>query len=120
MIDSDVSLGLANTTNPIIKFDANYNLSSSTDNGNAFFATGTNETINMFLIPAAGTLNLPSFIQHLTNFPNDLWIVNYSKTDVNNVSQNLVLGTVVQSNQTIGIDNLTLTSKVINLSKVAQ
>lgn len=120
LIDSDVSLGLANTTNPIIKFDASNNLSASTENGNAFFASGTNETINMFLIPAAGTLNLPTFLTHLTTFPNDLWIVNYTKTDANNVQQNLILGTVVQSNQIIGINNLTLTSKVINISKYAQ
>jgi hypothetical protein len=117
LIDSDVSLGLANTTNPIIKFDASYNLSASTDNGNAFFSSGTNESTNMFLIPAAGTLDLPTIITELTGFPPDLWIVNYKKTNTSNVPENLILGTVVQSSQIMGIPSLTLTSKVINLSK---
>ena len=120
LIDSDVSLGLANTTNPIIKFDVNYNLSASTDNGNNFFSSGTNQTTNMMLVPAAGTLNLPTFIHDLTGFPNDLWVVNYTKTDASNTKQGLVLGTVVQSNQTIGVQGVTLTSKVINISKYAQ
>src|SRR3990172_13053276 len=81
LVNSDVSLGYANTTNPIIKFNENYAPDTSSLNGNTFFAAGTNKTVNMMLIPAAGTLNLPNYIQDLTGFPNDLWIVNYKKTN---------------------------------------
>jgi len=113
LIDSDVSLGLANTTSPIIKFDNNFTPDTSLVNGSTFFSAGTNQTINMFLIPAAGTLNLPPEIPQLTGFPADLWVVNYKK----NTSDNLILGTVVQSGQIMGISQLGLQSKVINLSK---
>jgi hypothetical protein len=70
----------------------------------------------MFLIPGLGTLNLPSFITTLTGFPADLWVVNYKKTQ-GLASDNLILGTVVQSNQTMGIPYLTIISRAINLSK---
>ena len=72
----------------------------------------------MFLIPAAGTLNLPAFIQELFGFPNDVWIVNYKKTNSQGVTENMVLATVVQSNQTMGISSIPgFSSRVINLSK---
>lgn len=117
LINSDASLSLTNSTNPIIRFDSSFHPGSSSENGNAFFSDGTNQTRNMFLVPAAGTLNLPAYIQNLTGFPNDLWIVNYKKTDSQNRTQNLILGTVVLSNQTMSIPLLNLSSKVINLSK---
>ena len=117
LINSDASLSLANSTNPIIRFNSSFIPGSSSENGNAFFSTGTNQTRNMFLIPAAGTLNLPVYIQNLTGFPNDLWVVNYKKTDSQNNTQNLILGTVVQTNQTMSIPVLNLSSQVINLSK---
>ncbi len=120
LMDSDTSLNLANTTNPIIRFDSSFVPDTSHLNGNAFFADGTNKTVNMFLVPAGGTLNLPNYIQNLIGFPPDLWIVNYKKTDLTNTQRNLVLGTVVQSNQTMGISQLGLTSRVINLSKYSQ
>jgi hypothetical protein len=118
LIDSDVSLGLANSTSPVIKFNSNYIPASSNLNGNLFFSTGTNKSINVFLIPAAGTLQLPNYIQNLIGFPADLWIVNYKKTDSG--EKNLILGTVVKSNQIMGISSLGLSSKVINLSKFVQ
>jgi len=117
LVNSDVALGYANTTNPIIKFNSNYTPSASSLNGNSFFSTGTNQTTNMFLIPAAGALHLPDYIQNLVGFPSDLWIVNYKKTDSANLTENLILGTVVQSSQVMGIPNISLTSKVINISK---
>jgi hypothetical protein len=119
LIDSPDALSLANTTNPVIKFDQNFNPSASSVNGSTFFSTGTNQTINIMLIPAVGTLHLPDFIQNLTGFPNDLWIVNYNKTNTVNVQENLILGTVVQSNQVMVIPTV-VSSKVINLSKFAQ
>ena len=120
LIDSDNSLNLANTTNPIIRFDENFIPDTSSLNGSIFFSTGSNKSTTMFLIPAAGTLNLPQFIQNLTGFPNDLWIVQYKKTTINNLQDNLILGTVVESNQIMGISSLGLTSKVINISKYSE
>ena len=118
LIDSDAALNYANTESQIIKFDANFNPSISTTNGNIFFQTGTNKEINMFLIPAAGTLNLPAFIQELFGFPSDVWIVNYKKTNTNGITENMVLATVVQTNQTMGISSIPgFSSRVINLSK---
>jgi hypothetical protein len=117
LVNSDVSLGYANTTNPIIKFNSSYVPDTSSLNGNAFFSTGTNKTTNMMLMPAAGTLNLPNYISGLTGFPADMWIVNYKKTNSISLTENLILGTVVQSNQNMSIPFLGLTSKVINISK---
>jgi hypothetical protein len=117
LIDSDVSLNYANTTNPVIKFDSSYIPDTSSLNGNTFFTTGSNKSINMFLIPAAGTLNLPQFITNLTGFPADMWIVNYKKLNSSNQTENLILGTVVESSQQMGIPLIGITSKVINLSK---
>ena len=115
LLDSDSSLYLANNTSPIIRFDASWTPSSSIRNGNYFLSTGTNQSRNMFLIPAVGTLHLPTFIQELTGFPNDLWIVNYRKTDSLGVTQSLALGTVVQSNQIMVVPSV-VSSRVINLS----
>ncbi len=117
LIDSDVSLNYANTINPIIKFDSSYIPDTSSLNGNAFFTTGSDKSINMFLIPAAGTLNLPEFITNLTGFPADMWVVNYKKLNSSNQTENLILGTVVESSQLMGIPLIGITSKVINLSK---
>lgn len=120
LIDSYTALELANTTNPIIKFNSSFVPSSSTLNGNYFFSnntTGATKTVNMFLIPGLGTLNLPNYITNLTGFPADLWIVNYKKTYSGNVTENLILGTVVESNQQMGIPLLSILSKCINLSK---
>lgn len=117
LIDSDVSLNYAYTTNPIIKFNSNYIPDTSSLNGNTFFTTGSNKSINMFLIPAAGTLNLPAFITNLTGFPADLWVVNYKKLNSLNQSENLILGTVVESSQQMSVPLIGITSKVINLSK---
>ena len=92
-------------------------------NGSVFNSTGTNQTRNMFLIPALGGLNLTIFIRNpqLTGFPADLWIVNYNKTNTSNVNENLVLATVVQSDQIMIIQPpVNISSKVINLSKNAQ
>ena len=117
LIDSDVSLNYANTTNPIIKFDSSFIPDTSSLNGNAFFTAGSDKTRNMFLIPAGGTLNLPAFITNLTGFPADLWVVNYKKLNSSNQTENLILGTVVESSQLMGIPSIGITSKVINLSK---
>ena len=73
----------------------------------------------MFLIPAAGTLHISSFNPALVGFPNDLWIVNYKKTNSVNVTENLVLGTEVTSGTTMTIPG-GVSSTVINLSKDAQ
>jgi hypothetical protein len=116
LLNSDASLNLANSTNPIIKFDENFTPDTSSLNGNIFFSTGTNQTRNMILIPAAGTLNLPDFITDLTGFPADLWIVQYKKTNSLNQQENLILGTVVQSGQIMGVP-IGIQSPVINLSK---
>jgi len=117
LLNSDASLSLANSTNPVIKFNENFVPASSSLNGNAFFTTGTNQTRNMILMPAAGTLHLPDFITNLTGFPADLWIVQYNKTNTSNVSESLILGTVVQSGQIMGIPSISVQSQVINLSK---
>ncbi len=117
LVDSDTSLAYANVSNPVIKFNSSFIPDSSFINGNSFFTgTSTTKTVNMFLIPAAGTLNLPFYITNLLGFPNDLWVVNYKKT-TGSASENLILGTVVQSNQQMGIQILGLYSKAINLSK---
>ncbi len=117
LLNSDAAMSLSYTTSPVIKFNDNFVPSSSTLNGSVFFQTGTNQTRNMILMPAAGTLNLPSFITDLTGFPPDLWIVQYKKTNSLNATESLILGTVVQSGQLMGIPNLSLQSPVINLSK---
>lgn len=117
LVDSDTSLAYANSSNPVIKFNSSFTPSGSSINGNSFFTgTSTSKTVNMFLLPAAGTLNLPNYITGLLGFPNDMWVVNYKKT-ANSISENLILGTVVQSNQQMGITLLGLVSKAINLSK---
>jgi hypothetical protein len=119
LMDSPDSYSLSYSTNPVIKFNSSYVPSSSTNNGSTFFSTGTNQSVNMFLIPAAGTLNLPNYITTLAGFPADMWIVNYKKTDANNIDQSMTLGTVVQSSQSMTIPTV-VTSKVINLSETAQ
>lgn len=118
LIDSDAALNLANTETQIIKFNASFQPSISTTNGNIFFQSGTNKTINVFLVPAAGTLNLPAYISQLITFPADLWIVNYTKTNTSGQTENMVLATVVQSNQSMGLTSIPgFSSRVINLSK---
>ena len=116
LLNSDASINLAATTNPIIKFDESFIPDTSSLNGNAFFSTGSNQTRNMILMPAAGTLNLPVYITNLTGFPADLWIVQYKKTNSLNQSESLILGTVVQSGQIMGVP-IGIQSPVINLSK---
>ena len=116
LMDSDSSINYANASNPVIKFNSSFVPGSSTLNGNSFFSgTSSNKTVNMFLIPAAGTLNLPNFITGLLGFPNDLWVVNYKKT-VNSATENLIVGTVVEKNMFMSIPFL-VQSKAINLSK---
>jgi len=116
LVDSDSSLAYANNSNPIIKFNSSFVPSSSTLNGNGFFSgTSTDKTVNMFLIPAAGTLNLPNYITNLLGFPLDLWVVNYKKTS-NSVTENFIVGTVVEKNMWMQIP-FVVTSKAINLSK---
>ncbi len=117
LLNSNVSLNLANTANPIIKFNSSFIPGISSLNGNSFLSTGTNQSRNMFLIPAVGTLNLPNYILNFTGFPNDLWIVNYKKTDSGNNTQNLILGTIVQSGEIMSVSGIS--STVINLSKDA-
>jgi hypothetical protein len=116
LVDSDYSLNLASTSNPVIKFNENYVPSASNLNGNVFFSDGTNHSRNMILMPAAGTLELPNFIQDLTGFPDDLWIVQYKKTNTSNLSESLIIGTVVQQSQMMGIPG-GIQSPAINLSK---
>ncbi|MBS1493904.1 MAG: hypothetical protein JST55_10345 [Bacteroidetes bacterium] len=116
LINSDVSLNLANSTNPIIKFNSSFVPDTSHMNGSVFLSSGTNQSRNMFLIPAAGTLNLPAYITNLTGFPADLWIVQYKKTTT--VQQSLILGTIVQTGQLMGVP-IGIQSAVINLSKDA-
>ncbi len=117
LLNSDASLNLASTTNPIIKFNNSYIPDTSSLNGNAFFSTGSNQTRNMILMPAAGTLNLPVYITGLTGFPADLWIVQYKKTNSLSQTESLILGTVVQSGQVMGVPLIGIQSPVINLSK---
>ncbi|MCX6165942.1 MAG: hypothetical protein NTU73_13950 [Ignavibacteriae bacterium] len=119
IIDSDVSYGYSYSSNPIIKFDASFIPSQSTNNGQTFFASGTSKTVNMFLIPALGTLRLdmPQYIQNLVNFPNDLWIVNYKKLN-GTITENFIVGTIVKTTPLMGINIPPgFTSKAINLSK---
>jgi len=116
LLNSDASLSLANSTNPVIRFDAGFNGASSTLNGNSFLSIGTLQARNMILMPAAGTLDLPNYIQDLTGFPDDLWIVQYKKLNVSNQPESLILGTVVQSSELMVIPGV-VQSKVINLSK---
>ena len=122
LIDSDVSLNYANTTNPVIKFNSSFIPSRSSTNGDKFFSVDTTNavrTVNMFLLPGLGTLNLPQFITSLTGFPADVWVVNYKKSFPNNDVHNLILGSVVETNQLMGINlpPLSFQSRVINLSK---
>ncbi len=117
LLNSDASLNLSYSTNPVIKFNDNFVPSSSTLNGSVFFSSGTNQKRNMILMPAAGTLNLPSYITNLTGFPADLWVVQYTKTNASLQTENLILGTVVQSGQMMGVPNISIQSPVINLSK---
>lgn len=75
IVDSDVSLNWANSTNPVIKFNSSFVPSSSTLNGDYFFSnntSGATKTVNMFLIPGLGTLNLPNYITSITGFPSDM------------------------------------------------
>jgi len=119
LADSHIAFDWANTSNPIIKFNSGFIPGSSTLNGNYFFnVTGATKTVNMFLIPALGTLNLPAFISNLTGFPADLWVVNYKKSVSGGVTENLIMGTVVQSAQQMTLPvPFSITSKCINLSK---
>lgn len=107
LIDSDASLSLANTTSPVIKLNESNIPDTNYVNGSVFFSSGSNQSINMFLMPSVSI----SFL----GLPPDLWVVNYKKTDTNNNSLNLVLATVVESNQVIGVPPFS--SKVLNLAK---
>ena len=117
LLNSDASLNLANATNPIIKFNSSFIPDTSHVNGSIFLSGSSSQSRNMFLIPAAGTLNLPSYITNLTGFPADLWVVQYKRTN-SGVQQSLILGTVVQSGQLMGVP-IGIQSPVINLSKDA-
>lgn len=117
LLNSDASLNLANATNPIIKFNSSFVPDTSHMNGSIFLSGSSSHSRNMFLIPAAGTLNLPSYITNLTGFPADLWVVQYKRTN-SGVQQSLILGTVVQSGQLMGVP-IGIQSPVINLSKDA-
>jgi len=119
LVNSDVAYGYAYNYSPVIKFNSSFTPSSSNVNGSTLFSqTGTNKTANMFLLPALGTmrLDLPQYISNLVGLPQDLWIVNY-KMDVNGSTQNYIFGTVVRSDQNMGISALGLISKAINISK---
>ncbi len=121
LINSSTSLGLANSTNPVISFNQSFVPDTSHLNGNVFLSSGTNVKRNMFLIPAAGTLNLPAYITNLTGFPADLWIVQYKKTNSLSIQESLILGTIVQSvppATLMGVP-IGIQSAVINLSKDA-
>lgn len=117
IVDSDSSYNYSYSANPIIKFNSSFVPSASTNNGQSFFASGTSKTVNMFLIPALGTLHLPDFLTSLINFPNDLWVVNYKRTN-NSVTESFIAATVTKSSQkmTINIPGA-FSSKAINLSK---
>lgn len=119
LLNSEVGLELAKSSDPVIKFNSSFTPSPSNVNGSVFFSTGTNKSVNMFLIPAAGALNLPDYIANLSGFPPDIWIVNYSKTNTAGAAETLTMGVVTQQAQVMGITGLTLTSKAINLSKFA-
>ncbi len=117
LLNSDAAYDYSFSSNPVIKFNDSFFPSSSSFNGSAFFAqSGTNKTVNMFLIPALGTLNLPAYISSLTGFPQDLWIVNY-KLESGSTVKNFIAGTVVKSDQNMGISLLGILSKAINISK---
>ena len=118
LIDSYDAIRLANNTSPVIKFNSSFVPSASNLNGNVFFSTdtlGTTRTVNMFLIPAIGTLKLDNYITTLLNLPPDLWIVNYKKSS-GSMTNNFIAGTTVQSPQIMSIPVINLTSKVINIS----
>jgi len=118
LIDSYDAIRLANNTSPVIKFNSSFVPSASNLNGNVFFSTdtlGTTRTVNMFLIPAIGTLKLDNYITTLLNFPPDLWIVNYKKSS-GSITNNFIAGTTVQASQIMSIPVINLTSKVINIS----
>lgn len=117
IVNSDVSFNYSYSSNPVIKFNSSFIPTSSTNNGQSFFASGTNKTVNMFLIPAIGTLYLPTYITSLLNFPSDLWVVNYKKTN-GSVTENYISATVTKSSQNMTINiPPAFSSKVINLSK---
>lgn len=118
LLNSDGAFNYSYTSNPIIKFNSSFTATSSSENGQSFFSVGSNKTVNMFLIPAMGTLNLPAYITTLINFPSDLWVVNYKRTNMS-VTENFIVGTVTKSTQNMAI-TLPLpgfSSKAINLSK---
>lgn len=115
LVNSDVALNNSNTTSPVITFNSSFVPSTSTVNGNVFFSGGTNKSRNMFLIPAAGTLGLSQFITDLVGFPPDVWVTNYKKGSGSS-EDNLIIATVPQANQMMGISGL-VQSKAINLSK---
>lgn len=115
LVDSDVALSNSNTTSPVITFNASFVPSTSNVNGNVFLSGGTNKSRNMFLIPAAGTLGLSSFITDLIGFPPDVWVTNYKKNSGSS-DDNLIIATVPQASQLMGIPGL-VQSKAINLSK---
>jgi hypothetical protein len=122
IVNSDVGFNYSYTSNPIIKFNSSFNPSPSTNNGQSFFTSGTytNKTVNMFLIPALGTLNLPAYVTSLLNFPSDLWVVNYKRTSGSDgpVTENFIAATVTKSSQNMTINIPPgFTSKAINLSK---
>lgn len=118
IVNSDSAYGYSYSSKPVIKFNASFfPFADTINNGQKFFSSGTNKTVNMFLIPALGTLNLPAYITSLLNFPNDLWVVNYKKTN-NSVTENYIAATVVKSSQNMTINiPPPFSSKVINLSK---
>jgi hypothetical protein len=118
LIDSDISLNIALNANPVIKFNTSFVPSSSSTNGSSFLYSGSGKSVNMFLIPALGTLNIPAYINNLFGFPQDLWVTNFKKLDSVSVTQNLIIGTVVRSDQSMNIPApLNITSKAINISK---
>jgi hypothetical protein len=118
LMDSDASMLISNSSDPVIKFNSSFIPTASHFNGGAFFTRGYGKSVNMFLIPALGTLNLPLFIQDLIGFPDDLWIVNYKKLDsVSTDYVNFIVGTTVKSDQIMSIPFYNVSSKAINLSK---
>ncbi|MCE1165250.1 MAG: hypothetical protein LWX07_07600 [Bacteroidetes bacterium] len=122
LVNSDVAYGYSYSANPVIRFDSSFTPRSSTSNGSTFFngaGTGSTKTVNMFLIPALGTLRLdiPQYIQSLVGLPQDLWVVNY-KVASGSSTTNVIFGTVVRSDQQMGISIISgLLSKAINISK---
>ncbi|HWQ80743.1 MAG TPA: hypothetical protein VN514_00600 [Ignavibacteria bacterium] len=122
LVNSDVAYGYSYSSNPVIRFDSSFTPRSSTSNGSTFLngaPSGSTNSVNMFLIPALGTLrlDLPEYIQSLVGFPNDLWIVNYKSTS-GSTTTNVIFGTVVRSDQMMGISIISgLLSRAINISK---